>query len=206
MRWQERDKVLHVWSAESLGCPQHCTGRPAVSQGHHHSTSGMKEQWMESCRKMQWDIYALVGLYPPVDHCSRVYREARQTAVNTKSVRELDHQRTVSTPELRNVKISDKHTIELLSYYLFYSGDTLRCYTCKMPFSDPSGGVINSKICYLGTDAAPTWREKKSNRGWGHVRAGQREYLEPWGNEGVESALLVMELFLLVRHTHTPPS
>ncbi len=29
-------------------------------------------------------------------------------------------------------------------------------------------------------------------------------YLEPWDNEGVESKLLEMELFLLVRHTHPP--
>ena len=33
---------------------------------------------------------------------------------------------------------------------------------------------------------------------------GQHVYLEPWDNEDVESMLLAMELFLLVRHTHPP--
>ena len=54
------------------------------------------------------------------------------------------------------------------------------------------------------SDAALTWREKKSRGTKGHEWTRQHVYLEPWDNVEVESMLLVMELFLLVRHTHPP--
>lgn len=46
--------------------------------------------------------------------------------------------------------------------------------------------------------------DKQEGKDNGHEQRGQHVYLEPWNNEEVESMLLGMELFLLVRHTHPP--
>lgn len=52
--------------------------------------------------------------------------------------------------------------------------------------------------------SAPAERccERLQQDGWTRWTVGQQLYLEAWNNEEVESMLLGMELFLLVRHTH----
>lgn len=97
---------------------------------------------------------------------------------------------------------------------------TFGCMTLRYPL----GGAIDfeGKKRLLQPDRCSTdpWKREKRQReqkevevvivwgsrgeGWGRGGwTGQHVYLKPWDNEEVESKFLVMELFLLVRHTHS---